>query len=178
MVLDQMDVISLVNTSRRLKSDNLARALYRCWDLTTLHKNPLINLPGVRKRALHVMHGYELAKALRLELIACAEQITQRPVYPIRNIVMALEKETREPESSDVVKIRKKLGIPFSRYRLDLARYYTVRLIMEGVDRQTIADFLDVDIRTVANYMSQAKEHIRLILESSLMPDISRGSQL
>ena len=71
----------------------------------------------------------------------------------------------------EVEKIQRVIGVPFSRNKLDLARYYTIRLVMQGVDQQTIAEFLDVDLRTIANYVSQAKERIRIALETRLFQE-------
>jgi DNA-binding NarL/FixJ family response regulator len=150
----------------RRNLDELGFLLYHCWDLPVLQTSELIHLPAVKKRAEEEKNGLAQAKALRKELIACAEQITQRPRYPIEDIVNAIEKENMKLGSQDLLKIRRTIGIPFSRKRLDLARYYTIRLIMQGVDQHTIAEFLDVDLRTVANYVAQAKDRIRLVLET------------
>ncbi len=147
----------------------LGHALSHCWDLPMLQTSKLTQLPVVAQRALEESHGLELAKALRKELIACAEQITQRPRYSIDEIVSAIEKEKLFLGSQDLVRIQKVVGIRLPRNKIDLARYYAIRLVMEGMDQQTIADFLDVDLRTVANYIVQAKERIGLILESKLM---------
>ena len=147
----------------------LGHALSHCWDLPMLQTSKLTQLPVVAQRALEENHGLELAKALRKELIACAEQITQRPRYSIEEIVSAIEKEKLHLGSQDLVKIQRVIGIRFPRNKIDLARYYAIRLVMEGIDQQTIAEFLDVDLRTVANYIAQAKERIWLILESKSM---------
>lgn len=152
--------------SSRGSSDELGYVLCHCWDLPVLQTSTLTGLPSVEQLALKEDNGLELAKALRKELVACAEQLTQRPRYPIEAIVSAIEKKTLNMGSQDLVKIQKNIGIPFPRNKLDLARYYTIRLVMQGTDQQTIADFLDVDLRTVANYVVQAKERIRLILET------------
>ena len=146
--------------------DELGYVLYHCWDLPVLQTSNLVKLSMVMKRASEEKHGLELAKALRNELIACAEQLTQRPQYPIEDIVSAIEKKSLNMGSQDLVKIQKTIGVPFPRNKLDLARYYTIRLVMQGIDQQTIADFLEVDLRTVANYVAQSKERIRLILET------------
>jgi len=150
----------------RRSLDELGYMLYHCWDLPVLQTSDLVNLQNVKKLAEEEKQGLSLAKALRKELIACAEQITQRPRYPIEDIVNAIEKSNMNLGSQELVKIQRAIGIPFSRKRLDLARYYTIRLIMQGVDQHTIAEFLDVDLRTVANYIAQAKERIRLVLET------------
>jgi hypothetical protein len=134
-----------------------------------LQTSKLTQLSVVTQRALEENHGLELAKALRKELIDCAEQITQRPRYSIDDIVSAIEKEKLHLGSQDLVKIQRVVGIRFPRNKIDLARYYAIRLVMEGIDQQTIAEFLDVDLRTVANYIAQAKERIWLILESKSM---------
>jgi len=147
----------------------LGHALSHCWDLPILQTSKLTQLSVVTQRALEESHGLELAKALRKELIACAEQITQRPRYPIDEIVSAIEKEKLHLGSQDLIKIQKTIGIRFPRNKIDLARYYAIRLAMEGIDQQTVAEFLDVDLRTVANYIAQAKERIWLILESKSM---------
>jgi len=151
------------------KFDELGHALRYCWDLPALQKSKLTQLPGIARLALEEKNGLELAKALRRELITCAEQITQRPLYPIEEIVSVIEQENLGLENHNLAKIQKTIGIRFPRNKLDLARYYAIRLVMQGVDRQAIADFLDVDLRTVANYIAQAKERIRLILESRSM---------
>jgi hypothetical protein len=152
--------------SRRRSFDELGYVLHHCWDLPVLQTSQLTQLPPVKKRAEEEKHGLELAKALHKELIDCAEQITQRPRFSIDGIIEAIEKSKTNQGNQDLAKIQKAIGIPFSRNKLDLARYYTIRLVMQGVDQQTIAEFLDVDIRTVPNYVNQAKERIRLILET------------
>lgn len=147
----------------------LGHALSHCWDLPMLQKSRLTQLHVVAERALEENHGLELAKAIRKELISCAEQLTQRPRHSIEEIVTAIEKEKFHLGSQDLVRIQRMVGIRLPRNKIDLARYYTIRLVMEGIDQQTIAEFLDVDQRTVANYISQAKERILLILESKSM---------
>ncbi|MGD0795123.1 MAG: hypothetical protein ABR958_06005 [Dehalococcoidales bacterium] len=147
----------------------LGHALSHCWDLPMLQKSRLTQLHVVAERALEENHGLEFAKAIRKELISCAEQLTQRPRHPIEEIVTAIEKEKFHLGSQDLVRIQRMIGIRLPRNKIDLARYYTIRLVMEGIDQQTIAEFLDVDQRTVANYISQAKERILLILESKSM---------
>jgi hypothetical protein len=144
----------------------LGHALSHCWDLPMLQKSKLTQLAGIAESALEENHGLELAKALRKELIDCAEQITQRLRQPIETIISAIEKEKLNLGSQDLVRIQKMIGIRLPRNKIDLARYYSIRLVMEGIDQQTIAEFLDVDLRTVANYIAQAKERIWLILES------------
>jgi hypothetical protein len=151
------------------KFNELGYSLYHCWDLAILQTSNLAQLPSVVQRALEETHGLEHAKALRKELIACADQITQRPKYPIEEIISAIEKDRLDLGSQDLAKIKRNIGIRLARNKIDLARYYSIRLIMEGVDRETIADFLEVDLRTVANYIAQAKERIRLSLESRFM---------
>jgi DNA-directed RNA polymerase specialized sigma24 family protein len=154
---------------RKSQFDELGYALHHCWDLPALQASNLTRLPSVAQQALEETNGLGLAKALRKELIVCAEQITQRPRYPIEEIISAIEKERLGLSSQDLLKIQKAVGVPFPRHQIDLARYYTIRLVMQGVDHQTIADFLDVDPRTVANYVAQAKERIRLTLDSKSM---------
>lgn len=153
------------DSNGRIKFDQLGHALHHCWDLPILHTNDLTQLPSVVKRALRETDGLELAKALCTELIACAEQISQRPSYPIDKIISAIEKEQLGLGRQDLAEIQRRLGIPFPRNKIDLARYYTIRLVMQGMNNQTIADFLQVDLRTVGNYVAQAKERITLILE-------------
>jgi hypothetical protein len=157
------------STNGRTKFDELGHALNNCWDLPILQMSDLTKLSVVIERSLEETDGLQLAKALRKELIACAEQITQRPRYPIEEIIAAIEKGTPGLRSQDLVKIQNDIGIPLHRSKIDLARYYAIRLVMEGIDHQRIADFLDVDMRTVANYILQAKERIRLTLESKSM---------
>jgi hypothetical protein len=144
----------------------LGHAISQCWDLPMLQKSRLTHLPQVGRMALEERHGLELAKALRKELIACAEQITQRPRQPIEEVVSAIEKQKLNLGSQELVRTQRLIGIRLPRNKIDLARYYAIRLVMEGIDQQTIAEFLDVDLRTVANYIAQAKERIWLILES------------
>jgi hypothetical protein len=160
---------SRLRTGSRSQVDELGYALHHCWDLPILQRSDLTKLSVVAQRSLEESNGLELAKALRKELINCAEQITQRPRYPIEEILAAIEKEMLGLGSQNLVKMQRTLGIPFPRSRIDLARYYAIRLVMEGIDHQKIADFLDVDLRTVANYILQAKERIRLILETRSM---------
>ena len=150
--------------------DELGYLIYHCWDLPLLQTSRLAQLPPVLKRAEEERHGLELAKALRKELIACAEEITQRPRFPIEDIINAIEKENMTHDGQELEKIRKAIGVPFPRNKLDLARYYTIRLVMQGIDQPTIAEFLEVDLRTVANYVAQAKKRIHLILETKTIP--------
>ena len=157
---------SRLSSPDELNMFELGHALSHCWDLPMLQKSKLTQLPEITQSALEENNGLELAKALRKELIACAEQITQRPRQPIEVIVSAIEKEKLNLGSQELVRIQKMIGIRLPRNKIDLARYYSIRLVMEGIDQQTIAEFLDVDLRTVANYIAQAKERIWLILES------------
>ena len=165
--------MSFNNLSNRMSSSGheislveLGHALSHCWDLPMLQKSRLTQLPGIAQSASEESHGLELAKALRKELIDCAEQITQRPRQPIEMVVSAIERDKLNLGSQDLTRMQKLIGIRLARNKIDLARYYAIRLVMEGVDQQTIAEFLDVDLRTVANYIAQAKERIWLILES------------
>jgi hypothetical protein len=148
------------------KFDELGYALSHCWDLPVIQMSNLTQLPAVARRALEETEGLEQAKALRKELISCADQITQRPTYPIDELVSAIDNSKIGLGSQELQRIQRVMGIPFPRNKLDLARYYAIRLVMQGIDQTTIAEFLDVDPRTVANYVAQAKERIRLVLES------------
>jgi hypothetical protein len=147
----------------------LGRAISHCWDLPMLQKSKMTRLPMISERSLEEDQGLGLAKALRKELISCAEQLSQRPKYSINEIVTTIEKEKYHIGSQELLRIQKLVGVRLPRNKIDLARYYAIRLIMEGVDQQAIAEFLDVDLRTVANYISQAKERIWVILESKSM---------
>jgi DNA-binding NarL/FixJ family response regulator len=158
---DESDQINLV--------DELEYALSHCWDLPVLQISSLTQLPAVLERAHEETDGLELAKALRKELIACAEQLTQRSVYPINEIIGAIDNGQLGNGSQTLARIKREVGIPFSRNKVDLARYYAIRLAMQGTDHQIIAEFLEVDPRTVANYIAQAKERIRVVLESQSM---------
>jgi len=149
--------------------DELSYALHHCWDLPALQTSNLVIPNMMGQYASKEEAGLEAAKALRKELIDCAEQLTQRLKYPIEDIVAAIEKEKLGLGSQNLVKIQKAVGIPFPRNKIDLARYYTIRLVIQGIDRQTISEFLDVDPRTVANYFSQAEVRVRLVLKSRLM---------
>ena len=166
MALDYIAGQTRQKKNERSSFDELGYILYHCWDLPVLQTSSLTKLPLVIQLASLEKQGLELAKALRKELITCSEQLTQRPRFPIEEIVTAIEKKTLNLGSQDMIKIQKSIGVPFPRNKLDLARYYTIRLIMQGIDQQAIADFLDVDLRTVANYVAQAKERIRIILET------------
>ena len=148
---------------------DLGRALSHCWDLPMLQTNRLTRLPAVMEMALEEHHGLEHAKALRRELVTCAEQLTRRPRYSIEEIVLAIEKQKVGLGCQDLVRVQKIIGIRLPRNKIDLARYYSIRLVMEGIDQLTIAEFLDVDLRTVANYIFQAKERIMLTLDSKSM---------
>jgi DNA-binding NarL/FixJ family response regulator len=146
--------------------DELDHALSSCWDLSQLQMSSLIQLPSITEKIPDESDALELAKALRKELISCAEQLTQRYVYPIEEIVAAIENGQLGIGSQNLARIKRDLGIPFPRHKMDLARYYAIRLLMEGLDQQRIAEFLEVDPRTVASYVFQAKERINLVLES------------
>jgi len=150
----------------RGNSDDLGYLLYHCWDLPLLQTSRLARLPRLLNKAKEEKHGLELGKALRKELVACAEQITQRSRFSIEEIVSVIEKSNLNPGNQELEKIRRTIGVPFPRNKLDLARYYTIRLVMQGIDQPTIAEFLEVDLRTVANYVSQAKERIRVVLDT------------
>lgn len=166
MELKRLSIRSRYSRNISSQVDELGFALHHCWDLPILQTSGLTQLPSVMQRALGEMDGLELAKALRKELLACANQLTQRPLYPVGEVIAAIEREKHGFGNQDLEKIQRILGVRFPRNEIDLARYYTIRLVMEGIDHQTIADFLDVDLRTVANYVLQAKERIRLILET------------
>src|SRR3972149_1268978 len=97
-------------TSRR-SVDELGYLLYHCWDLPILQTSNMVQLPPVLKRAQEEKHGLELAKALRKELIDCAEQITQRPRYPVEEIVTAIEKEKMKQGNQELVRIQKIIGV-------------------------------------------------------------------
>ncbi len=171
MILKQSTIGITYKTSGTRALNELTYLLSHCWDLPVLQTSKMALLPQISKQAETEKHGLELAKALRKELISCAEQITQRPKFPIEDIVTAIERDRMSLEKQEQAKIQKIIGIPFTRNKLDLARYYTIRLVMQGIDQQTIAEFLDVDLRTIANYVSQAKERIRLILETRLFSE-------
>jgi DNA-binding CsgD family transcriptional regulator len=155
-----------VRTSSRIDLGKLSSALHYCWDLSTLQKSEFVLLPSVAKLANGKNDGLQAAKALRDELIACAEQLTQRKRYPIEEIASVLEMDNISFRDRYMENIQRSLGVPFSRDRLDLARYYAIRMLMEGVRNEIIAKFLMVDSRTVGNYIAQAKERIRFTLES------------
>lgn len=168
MALQQSTLRTNHKTRKTHAFRELTYLLSHCWDLPVLQTSKMALLPQISKRAEAEKNGLELAKALRKELISCAEQITQRPKYPIEDIVAAIERDRLTPEKNEQVKIQKVIGVPFARNKLDLARYYSIRLVMQGINQQTIAEFLDVDLRTIANYVSQAKDRIKLILETKL----------
>ncbi len=167
---DEFRVQATDNKCNTVDYASLGYALRLCWDLPMLQNSELVKLPSVIKRARKENGNLELAKALRDELIACAAQITRRNKYPIEQIVSAIENNRQDLGNENVMRIKKELGIPFPRDRIDLARYYTIRLVMEGISNKVIAEFLQVEPRTVANYISQAKKRIRLILEYSSVP--------
>jgi DNA-binding NarL/FixJ family response regulator len=151
----------------RIDLDKLGQALRHCHDLTFLQNSELIYLPNVVRHCKKTRIDLDFAKALRKELISAAERITRRRArVPIREIVKAIEEQRLNSENQQLAEVQRKLGIPFSRNRLDLARYYAVRLVMEGLSNETVAEFLQVDPRTLANYIAQSKERIRLMLES------------
>ena len=155
-----------VKKSRREEYDELSYLLYHCWDLPLLQTSRLARLPRLLNRVKEEKQGLEFAKALRKELINCSEQITQRPTYSIDEIVTAIENAKTPAGAQELQKIKSIIGVPFRRNKLDLARYYTIRLVMQGMDQSTIADFLEVDLRTVANYFAQARERVKVILET------------
>jgi len=146
--------------------DELGYIIQHCCDLPALQTSKLVRMPVVAQQALNEEQGLELAKALRKELIACAEQITQRRRLPIDDIMQAIQQHKLDFDHQDLAKIKKGLGVPFPRHMVDLARYYAIQLVIQGVSRQEIAEFLEVDVRTVANYIAQAKARIKLILET------------
>ena len=164
------------NTSEM--NEALERALTCCWDLPALQTSILTQLPAVVERARDESEGLELAKALRKELIECAGQLTQRPVYSIEDIVNAIENGRMGIASQALERVKREIGLPFPRTKVDLARYYTIRLVMEGISHQAIADFLEVDPRTVANYLVQARDRIKVVLESQAMLDKAFGLQV
>lgn len=147
--------------------DKLGQALRHCHDPMFLQTSELTRLPGVVRRSQGQRNGVGRAKALRKELIAAAKQMTRPHTrhHSIRKIVRAIEEQRLSQESQLVQEIQQRLGIPFSRDRLDLARYYAIRLVMEGLTNETIAEFLLVERRTLANYVAQARERIALVLE-------------
>jgi hypothetical protein len=153
------------NGNKLIELHELSEALRLCRDLPMLENNLLTNLPKVKIRAKKHNGNVKLAKALRAELISCAEQITVRPTYSINKIVDAIENYFNGNNHDDLIQIRDELTIPFSRDKIDLARFYAIRLSMEGVSIQQIAEFLQVEPRSVANYIKQAKERIKVLLE-------------
>jgi DNA-binding NarL/FixJ family response regulator len=171
MILKQKTIKTTYKASKDRVLDELSYLLSRCWDLPVLQTSKMALLPQILKQAKGERQGLEMAKALRKELVGCAEQISQRPKFSIEDIIAAIERDRLNPENCEVEKIQKIIGVPFSRNKLDLARYYTIRLVMQGIDQQTIAEFLNVDLRTIANYVSQAKERIRIALETRLFQE-------
>ena len=161
--------ITMQTTKTRSGTDDVALALQYCWDLPMLQTSPLVNLPQVRRMALEETEGLELAKALQNELISCSEHLTQRSPYPIDEIAAFLQEGKARFKYAELAALRAKIGVPLPRH-IDLARYYAIRLVMKGVGREKIADLLDVDVRTVANYLAQAKERIRLVLRTRSIP--------
>jgi hypothetical protein len=156
---------SVIKKSRRDDYDELSYLLNHCWDLPLLQTSKLARMPRLLNRVKEEKQGLEFAKVLRKELISCAEQITQRQRYSIDEIVAAIENKT-PAGVEELQKIKSAIGVPFRRNKLDLARYYTVRLVMQGIDQSTISEFLEVDLRTVANYFAQGRERIRVILDT------------
>lgn len=144
----------------------LGRALRRCRDPLFLRNTTLVNLPGVARRIANSSPPPDLGKALRQELLYCAESVTWRRKQPIAFIVSAVANGRNRPNTEEIERVKAMVGVPLGRNEVDLARYYTIRLVMEGVPIEAIAGFLEVEPRTVANYISQAKEHIALVLES------------
>ena len=155
-----------VKKSGREEYDELNYLLSHCWDLPLLQTSKLARIPRLLSRVKEEKQGLEFAKALRKELISCAEQITQRTRYPIDEIVTAIENAKTPNGVQELQRTKSIIGVPFRRNKLDLARYYTIRLVMQGIDQATIADFLEVDLRTVANYFAQARERVKVILET------------
>jgi hypothetical protein len=176
-MLDYIPDMTLEEDRKSELAEELEQALACCWDLPSLQTSSLTQMPAVVERARYETEGLELAKALRKELIDCAGQLTQRPLYPIEDILNAIENGRMGIASQALARVKREIGLPFSRTKVDLARYYTVRLAMQGVDHQSIADFLEVDPRTVANYLVQARDRIRIVLESQAMLDNAFGIQ-
>ena len=167
MEIASIAINSPYDESGRIDFNKLGRALRYCHDLPLLQNSDLTHLPSVENRARGDRRGLDLARALRKELITCTEQIARHTGYPsIREIVEAIEREKLFADKQLVAEVSKRLVIPFSRDRRDLARYYGIRLRMEGLANSTIAEFLQVELRTLGNYIAEAKERIRLILES------------
>ncbi len=155
------------NGETSIDIQELGQVLRHCHDLTYLQNSDLVYLPGVVRRCRGESVGLHPAIALRKELIAVVQRISRRTTrFPIRKILKAIEERRLGSDSQRLVEIQKRLGIPFSRNRIDLARYYAIRLVMEGLSNETIAEFLMVDPRTLANYIAQAKMRIVLILGS------------
>jgi DNA-binding NarL/FixJ family response regulator len=152
------------DNNQKVDTEELGKALRNCCDLPALQNSSLTQLPSVVRRARTDRRSLALAKALRIELVACAEQITQRTRHPVREIMAAIEEAESSSTTQSLTEIQAYLGVPFPRDKIDLARYYTIRLVVEGVKNETIAEFLKVDIRTVGNYIVQAKERIMLAL--------------
>lgn len=145
-------------------SDDLRHAIRHCSDLPMLANNRLIYLQSLSGRVDNPDDAFELAKALRAELLFCAEQISLRSKYPINEIIRSIDDTINGIDEEKIKVVRKILGIPFSRDAIDLARYYTIRLVMEGIGNKKIAYFLCVEPRTVANYINQAQARIQIVL--------------
>ncbi len=146
--------------------NELGKALRRCYDLPFLQDSKLAQLPCVARRAGGERDGLVLARALRSELIASAERISRPVRHPaVRKIVAAIEKQRLGQDGQFLAEMQKNLGIPFPRNKIDVARYYAIRLVMEGMKHEVVADFLEIDLRTLGNYLAEARHRIRLILE-------------
>jgi len=143
----------------------LGEALRHCHDLTFLQNSRLTGLPCVVGRCRGETAGLDCAKALRKELIAASRGICRQTEHvSIRKILKAIEQRRLGLENRQLMEIQGRLGIPFSRDRIDLARYYAIRLVMEGLNNEAVAEFLLVEPRTCANYIAQAKIRIGLVL--------------
>jgi|WetSurMetagenome_2_1015567.scaffolds.fasta_scaffold63409_3 hypothetical protein len=169
--------VNLKEDGAKSLSEELEYALAHCYDLPELQSSSLTKMPAVLDRARDETGGLELAKALRKELIDCAAQLTQRPVYPLEDLFKAIENGQPGIASQTLERVKGEIGVPFSRNRIDLARFYAIRLVMQGFDHESIANFLEVDPRTVGNYLAQARERIRVVLESQEMLDKAFGLQ-
>lgn len=156
--------IEMNNRSKLIDAQELGSALRNFRDLPILEGNALTDLPCVRRRAESYPGSLGKARALRSELISCAEELTVRSTYPIEKIVSAMKNGLQTKVANEMPEIIYELNIPFSRSNIDLARYYSIRLVMEGMNIQNIAEFLQVEPRTVANYIKQAKQRIEISL--------------
>ena len=150
----------------RIDAEKLSKALRHCHDLCILQQSELAQLPSVARRVSNAVNRGQLGKALREELLDCARLLTRRKKHAIAQIIAALDDGTYDPDTEEACRVKEISGIPLPRNKIDLARYYAIRLVMQGVSNEAIATFLEVDPRTVGNYISQAKERIRLTLES------------